>query len=316
MGAGRRSYPKWNVTTLIATSVVRGSQQGDSHGGVYLVDFASKEVNRTIDWNSGDIDFRGRGWDRGLRGIAFDGDDIYIAASDELFVYDPSFRCKVSYRNRYLKHAHEIHRHRRKLYVTSTGFNSILIFDLDCKAFSEGLTLQLQGNAFSMKRFDPSRPGGPLFRNLHHINSVWCDDGGLYLSGRGLKALLCYREGGLVPVCTLPADAHNAQPYRNGVLFNDTGSNAVRFAAMDVEIAFPVPAFPEDQLTHSDLDASATARQAFGRGLCVIGDGVIAAGSSPSTITLYDIDRRIAVSRVTLTPDVRNAIHGLEVWPF
>ena len=50
---------------LIATSVVRGSQKGQSHGGVYLIDFEGQQVEQKIDWNSGDIDFSGRGWDRG-----------------------------------------------------------------------------------------------------------------------------------------------------------------------------------------------------------------------------------------------------------
>ncbi|MEL0163105.1 MAG: hypothetical protein VW842_09525, partial [Halieaceae bacterium] len=53
---------------LVATSVVRGSQKGQSHGGVYLIDFSSRQVEQKIDWNTGDIDFTGRGWDRGLRG--------------------------------------------------------------------------------------------------------------------------------------------------------------------------------------------------------------------------------------------------------
>ena len=51
---------------LIATSVVRGARQGDSHGGMYLVDFATQEVQQVVDWNTPDIDFQDRGWDRGL----------------------------------------------------------------------------------------------------------------------------------------------------------------------------------------------------------------------------------------------------------
>ena len=52
---------------LLATSVVRGSEKGQSHGGVYLIDFESERVEQKIDWNTSDIDFTGRGWDRGLR---------------------------------------------------------------------------------------------------------------------------------------------------------------------------------------------------------------------------------------------------------
>jgi len=77
-----------------------------------------------------------------------------------------------------------------------------------------------------------------------------------------------------------------------------------------------VPAFDESRLTHTDLDDSRIARPGFGRGLCVLGDALVAAGSSPSTIALHDLQQVKTVSVVTLTADVRNAIHGLEVWPF
>ena len=59
------------LPTLIATSVVRSAEQGDSHGGIYLVDFSSQAVTQAVDWDTSEIDFQGRGWDRGLRGIAF-----------------------------------------------------------------------------------------------------------------------------------------------------------------------------------------------------------------------------------------------------
>ena len=95
---------------LIATSVVRGSQKGQSHGGVYVIDFDSQTVEQKVDWNTGEIDFTGRGWDRGLRGIEFTEDSVWIAASDELFCYSPEFEIIASYRNEYLRHCHEISR--------------------------------------------------------------------------------------------------------------------------------------------------------------------------------------------------------------
>ena len=88
-----------------------------------------------------DIDFEGRGADRGLRGIEFDGEDIYIAASDELFCYNRNFQVKKSYKNPYLKHCHEIVRKGRYLFVTSTGFDSILGFNLDTKVYDWGFRL-------------------------------------------------------------------------------------------------------------------------------------------------------------------------------
>ena len=39
-------------------------------------------------------------------------------------------------------------------------------------------------------------------------------------------------------------------------------------------------------------------------------------GSSPATVSLYAFDREEPVTSINLTRDVRNAVHGLEVWPF
>ena len=63
------------------------------------------------------------------------------------------------------------------------------------------------------------------------------------------------------------------------------------------------------------MDDSRIARQGFGRGLCVINDRLIAAGSSPSTISIIDLQEEKRLTAVNLTMDIRNAIHGLECWP-
>ena len=79
---------------------------------------------------------------------------------------------------------------------------------------------------------------------------------------------------------------------------------------------FNLPVYNPALLTHTELDDSRVARQAFGRGLCVISDSLIAGGSSPSTVTLYDIDQMKTTLSLNLSLDIRNAIHGLEAWPF
>ena len=66
----------------------------------------------------------------------------------------------------------------------------------------------------------------------------------------------------------------------------------------------------------SGIDDANIARQGFGRGLCLVGDRFVAGGSSPATISLYDLEANQKVGSVNLTMDIRNAIHGLEVWPF
>ena len=157
------------MTTLVATSVVRGSRQGESHGGVYLIDLTNERVLRTVDWDAVDIDWQGRGWDRGLRGIEFDGDRIFVAASDELFVYDQTFRQITSYRCPYLKHCHEISRYDRRLYLTSTGFDAILGFDLDRNLFSWGLSVSRDKKGLRAVPFDPESRHGPPSVSYTHL---------------------------------------------------------------------------------------------------------------------------------------------------
>lgn len=304
------------MTILIATSVVRGSRQGESHGGIYLVDLERQRVAQPIDWNTADIDWQGRGWDRGLRGIAFDGGKIFIAASDELFVYDRELRNIAAYRSPHLKHCHEIFRYKRRLYLTSTGYDAILGFDLDKLGFSWGIKISRVTDGFRAVPFLPGAIDGPSPLNELHLNNVHCTRSGLYISGMRTGGMLRYTGTRIEKVVPLPTGVHNAQPYRDGILFNDTAADVVRFVSAERQRTFHVPRYDSALLTHTDLDDSRIARQAFGRGLCDLGDGVIAAGSSPSTITLHDFESMQTTLSINLTMDIRNAIHGLEVWPF
>ena len=305
------------LPTLIATSVVRGSRQGESHGGVYLVDFEKREVVQPIDWNRSGIDLETRGGDRGLRGIAFHDNDILIAASEEIFRYDRSFKIRTSHKNQYLKHCHEICRYEQMLFLTSTGFDSLLAFDLDEKKFAWGFHLQRQTDRWAGHTFAPRSHMGPRPVNNYHINMVHVDRTGIYLSGLRTEALL-HLDGNMKvsEVCSLPAGAHNARPYRDGLLFNDTESDCIRYVGRDGEsTAFKFEAYDESDIDFAGIDDSNIARQGFGRGLCTIGERFVAGGSSPSTISLYDFEGKQKVGSVNLTMDIRNAVHGLEPWP-
>jgi len=45
-------------------------------------------------------------------------------------------------------------------------------------------------------------------------------------------------------------------------------------------------------------------------------DDLIIGGSSPATITAYRFGSGLTLKSVNVTMDVRNAVHGLEIWPF
>jgi hypothetical protein len=298
--------------------VVRGSHQGESHGGVYLIDLERRDIRQVIDWNNANIDWQGRGWDRGLRGIAFDGKVVYIAASDELFAYTPDFRQIGSWRNPYLKHCHEIAVWKRTLFLTSTGFDTVLGFDLDKKEFTWAMHVETQQFRFRGRVYDPRKDDGPLALNKLHLNNVVPTQGGMYLSGTKTGGMVLYNGREIRMSVELPPGTHNAQPFRDGVLFNDTEADVLRYAGRggQEDRALKVPRYPDDQLQHRQLDQSNIARQGFARGLAVLSDTVVAGGSSPSTIAVYDLAKNECMLSVNLTMDVRNAIHGLEVWPF
>jgi len=306
------------LPTLIATSVVRGSQQGESHGGIYLIDFENQIANIMVDWDDSGIDFTGRGWDRGLRGIEFSGGEIFVAASDELFVYDQEFNIKRSYKNDFLKHAHEMNKFENLLFVTSTGYDSLLVFDLNRDEFTRGIHLRKGTNGWKSQLFDPLSKDGPEMANNLHLNNVRCSKKGLFVSGLRTGALI-YMDSDLnaKEYCSLPEGTHNARPFKQGVIFNDTKSDCIRAVSRDGnETNFKVPTYDETELTHTNLDDSRIARQGFARGLCLVDQKLIAVGSSPSTINLFNLEEKKKVASVNLSMDIRNAIHGLEVWPY
>ncbi len=302
---------------LLVSSVVRGSRQGDSHGGLYLVDINAGTFEQKLDWNTSGIDFEGRGADRGLRGIAVVGPEVYVAASDELFVFDPAFRIVASYRSPWLKHCHEICAHGGKLWLTSTGFDALLRFDLAARVFDFGIRLNKDGARLNAETFDPRRGENvPTPSNEFHINSVHADEGGLHVSGRRLPGLVQLARSGIAVIAPLPLGTHNARPFRGGVLFNDTERDRLVWMTRDRRVGLPVPRYPEAELGNTDFDESGLARQAFGRGLCVVSDTLVAAGSSPTTVAIHDLAAQRTVKSLNLIMDVRNAAHGLAIWPF
>jgi hypothetical protein len=172
---------------------------------------------------------------------------------------------------------------------------------------------------FVARGFDPHKDDGPLMLNKLHLNNVHCTKGGMYLSGLRTGGMLLFNGREIHMAVELPPGTHNARPFRDGVLFNDTESNLLRYAGRgdgQEDRALRVPTYPEESLLHADTDQTGLARQGFARGLAVLSDTLVAGGSSPSTVTVYDLPGNSRALSVNLTMDVRNAIHGLEVWPF
>ena len=306
------------MVKLITTSVILGSERGDSPGGVYVIDLEGQDVHQVMEWNATNSDRQGSGWDRGPRGIAVDGETVYIVASDELFAFTPNFELIGSWRNSYLMHANEMSIYERNLYVTSAGYDSILAFDLDAKNFFWGLHVDLDRFNFNGSTYDPLGDEGPIPLNKLHLNNVHNNDNGMYISGLKSGGMLHFNGEAVNMSVTLPDGIRNARPYRDGVLFNDSEADALRYASRSGEEdrAVKVPKYDPADVENEGTEDSQVARQGFARGLCVINDRIVAAGSSPATVSLYDLQESETLLSVNLSMDIRNAVHGLEVFPF
>ncbi len=321
------------LPTVLVTEVIRSSHQGESHGGAYLVDLETGAHRRVLDWDEMDIDWSGRGGGRGLRGIALHGEHVVIGAGNELFIFDRDFSVVGSYPAPYCKDCHEIFADGDTILITATGYDALLEFDMHSRRFTAGYhftatntrVLTPKGPAIvariSASRFDPNADAGPPAGDTMHINMVWREGGRTYIAGTGLDALLASAPGTAAgayrPVARVPRMTHNCRPFRGGTLFNSTSEERIVHAGADgtPRFSLEIPRFPRDRLLHNDLPED-HARPDFGRGLAVTGDGLIIGASSPSTITAYDPARGEAVRSVNLTADVRNAPHGLVVWPW
>ncbi|MBS0421406.1 MAG: hypothetical protein JSR66_27105 [Proteobacteria bacterium] len=302
---------------VIASSVIRGSRLGESHGGLYLVDLETGRTEQTLDWNHTDIDISGRGGDRGLRGIAFYGPRMLVAANSSLLMLDRDCRVMDTFTNPFLRHCHEISAWGDHLFLTSTGFDSLLVFDLVRRRFSHAFCLSVDGHAPSLRAFDPEQRAGPAPSRHFHLNSVHASPDGISFSGLHTPSLLCLRGQELTSLSPLPKGTHNAQPFAGGVMYNDTVQDRVCYRHSGGRvIEIPVPQFAQETVVNLERWGTEVARPGFARGLCGLNDHLVAGGSSPSTVALYDIKAGRRVSQHNLSMDVRNAIHGLAVWPF
>lgn len=317
---------------ILMTDVVRSTHQGDSHGGVYLIDLESEQVEKKLDWNAGGIDWEGRGGDRGLRGIAFWRDRVIIAASDEVFFFDQRFNQIGSVRNQYLGLCHEIWVDGDRLLLTSTAFDSVLEYDLVAGRFVSGLSIRVlvevpQGTPvgpqhMTIRPFSPEEPGGPHRGDTIHINSVSREGSVTFVSGVRLPILFAFDGKRVMPHARIPVWTHNARPWRDGIIYNSTASETVCYATREGAPIAAMQVFMHDpaSLTNMNLPKD-VARPNFARGLATWDAdpdrrAILIGGSSPSTVSVYDADGRVRLKTIIFGNDVRNAPHGLAIWPF
>ena len=308
-----------HIIKLAVSSTVRGGHRGERHGGLHLIDFEAQSADVLLNWNAPDIEWHGFGGDRGLRGIAFDDNKIYIAASDRLLAYTPDLKLVDSWRNPYLKHCQEIAIWERTLYLASAAYDCILGFHLDEHRFHWALHVQSARYQINGSIFDPMSNEGPLLLEKLQLNSLFCDQNGMYISGLRTGGMLHFNGEQINMAVQLPANTNNVRPFRDGVIFNDNDDDVLRYTGRgegDEDRAMAMPVYDQAELEDSEAFNDGIARPGFARGLCVLSDCLVAGGSSPSTVSLYDLAANESLGSVRLSQDVRSTIHSIAKWPY
>ena len=75
------------MAVIAVSSVVRGSQSGQAHGGIYLLDLEGQRGAQVLDWTRPSINWSGNGGARGLRGMCCTADRVFVAADSELLAF-------------------------------------------------------------------------------------------------------------------------------------------------------------------------------------------------------------------------------------
>lgn len=316
---------------ILSTSVIRAAECGDSHGGLYLIDLEKKTHQLVLDWKDESIDFEGRGGERGLRGVVCYNDSVYLASNSAILKLNLKFEILDQFTNEYLDNIHEIHIHGDELLVTSTGFDSLLWFDLKSEKFQSAFMYRKETNPSSVfkkirnrlipkhryisKFFNPNIPNQLERLDSTHINSVFTNKNLVYFSGTSLNHLCRIEKTGLAKqFYSIPWKTHNGRFSNGSVYFNNTPTNIVkRVNPLTNEVLeYHIPDIVD---VKDKINSDRIAKRSFNRGM-LFHEEYLIVGSSPSNITVFNIHSGKFITQIQLSNDIKNAIHGIALYPF
>lgn len=305
------------LPTILASSVIRSTHRGDSHGGIYRIDLKTQKVTQMLDWNNPNINWEGRGGDRGVRGMAFWGNILYAVAGNELFAFclkGDQLELVASYTHPNLLLTHEAWRHRDKLYICAGGTDSILVFDLVGKEWTH--SYYHSKDSMGIKCFHPLYGIHKSDGGYMHLDSVYANDDYMWYSGAYTDGLWQYNlnTGQTIKIQLQIPDTHNARPYKGGYLYNLSRLSQTVFEEGGVvQHVWNTPKYRTDKLTNTHLPQD-HAVQGYTRGM-VTYNGNIITGSSPATVNVFsDQCDGKPFRSVKLTNDLRNSICGMVLY--
>lgn len=292
---------------IICTSTIRCTSPGDVHGQVYVVDIFSGEVDIVYHHDYKKISWDGPGGARGLRGVEVIGDEIYAVSDTQLLEFDRSFNLVGKYTTSVLKYAHEIFfASDGLLYIVLTDYTSLLTFDPTEKEFVNVYLLKYDNQTYEEQSISKKINTWDQF----HLNNVFEYEKELYVSGLGYHSpqyLYKMEKGKLIPYMELPQGTHNARPFLDGVLYNNSKLGETIYQHKKEKLYFTTPIHK----VFSELNTK-QARKPWTRGLAVHDDFVIT-GSAPASINVHCWGTAAPLKIIPISNNVANSIHGLRI---
>jgi hypothetical protein len=312
------------MNRLLVTTITRECNIHETSGYLYVVDVDDAVVlsrSPMIEAPLRELDPNPRGGMRGGRGIAVDGDEVYVANFSAVYRFDRAWRCINVITHPACADIHDIAVHDRILWVTSTRNDRLFQFHPDgrlqdyfnvrtmdsVKEFCDLDGLVQHGNLLQSEiDFRDPRSHDPAIYDRTHLNGVAFGPAGELIVSLGqiksssgyLSSLVTSGNGFGNPVSVLPdADVprHNVTIHPDGTLFyNDTPSGEI------VEI--------------NPLNGSEKRRfnvnKGYLRGLLRLDDGRLVAGAQ-NTLVIITLDASRPETLIQLTDDYRESVHSI-----
>lgn len=280
---------------ILTTTLHRKAKNTDTHGYLLLIDWGEKQVLKQIEapplWSH--FDYRDRGGRRGLRGITFFKDLIWVASCETLFGLDTqSLELRRIISHPYMSHIHEIEATDEGIWVTSTGGNGIFLIDETQNPLKE---IWLNGKPTEDLRIHLERE-----RDKFHINSVFAENGEVFfyspITGQVFRAL----PPPVVEVVKLETGCHNVVKTRYGWFRNVSDQAIVRIGEKEIQI----PKYGKE---------TKFTKPGWLRGMAWLSETRVLIGSSPAMICEIDIHELRIVDEFRIENDVCWTIHGIYV---
>ena len=315
------------MAKVIASSVVRASQKGDEHGHIFIADLYSEKLECVFSLADQDIDWAGRGGERGIRGIQVYDDSIFAATMNKLVAFDREFRIRATYSCPWLGGLHEIAVDANKgiLYLTSTSYNAIVSFNINRGEFLDAFHFSTNLDSVSVHNAK-TKPGWITKLKIKkkwtysHINNVQVDTTGrVRVSAYHSDKFVCISDP-KANVVKIPKGTHNPQLIHENeqpmVIYNHTLTDRLVLGKTTGAVIRDAKALVLPEGSFVDVPKNEKiARHPWCRGLAV-NDEFIVAGSTPAMINVYERNTLRLVKSIRMSVDVRHAIHGLTFWPY